>query len=167
MEYGSKIGTTCYDYMIDQNYNKFSGWQEIGVSSKFFIPENVKLISEKVSELTMGVDEKNRKIKVPNDLIINVMNSVFTAYRPPVGDINTRYNVPKSSPTDYTQDLIDQTIELIVNDIRVNLGMQQNNAKLTAWTTVYGDFNEQGLRSHPPIKIRNRKPASMQFNMNY
>ena len=64
MEYGSKIGTTCYDYMIDQNYNKFSGWQEIGVSSKFFIPENVKLISEKVSELTMGVDEKNRKIKV-------------------------------------------------------------------------------------------------------
>ena len=167
MEYGSKIGTTCYDYMIDQNYNKFSGWQEIGVSSKFFIPENVKLISEKVSELTMGVDEKNRKIKVPNDLIINVMNSVFTAYRPPVGDINTRYNVPKNSPTDYTQDLIDQTIELIVNDIRVNLGMQQNNAKLTAWTTVYGDFNEQGLRSHPPIKIRNRKPASMQFNMNY
>lgn len=167
MEYGSKIGTNCYDYMIDQNYNKFSGWQEIGVSSKFFIPENVKLISEKVSELTMGVDEKNRKIKVPNDLIINVMNSVFTSYRPPVGDINTRYNVPKNSPTDYTQDLIDQTIELIVNDIRVNLGMQQNNAKLTAWTTVYGDFNEQGLRSHPPIKIRNRKPASMQFNMNY
>jgi hypothetical protein len=63
--------------------------------------------------------------------------------------------------------MINQTINLIVNDVKNNLETEENNKKLTIWTTVYGDFNEQGLRSHPPIKIRNKKPASMQFNMNY
>jgi hypothetical protein len=95
------------------------------------------------------------------------MNSLESDYRPEVGDIYSRYNVPKAAPTNHLQNLIDQTIELITSNVRINLEMDENNQKLTAWTTVLGDFNEQGLRSYPPIKVRNKRPAPMQFNMNY
>lgn len=168
MEFGKEINTDPTEYIIDQNYNTYVGWQETSNAVVgFFNSDTVKMISTKVSELLEGVDEKNRKIVVPNNLIVDVMNGIQKSYTPPVGDINTRYNIPKESPTDYKQDMIDQTIQIIVNDVKYNLGMEQNNAKLTAWTTVYGDFNQKGLRSHAPIKIRNKRPASMQFNMNY
>ena len=170
MEHGTILDDEeCYDYMLDQNYNRYVGWQESSCSCKeLFSPETIKLISKKITELTDGVDDKNRKIVVPDQTIINVLNGYENNYRPPTGDIYGRLNVPKQDPTDYKQDIIEQTIERIVNDIKVNVGMVQNNAKLTAWTTVYGDFNEHGLRQHAPIKIRNKKrPAPMQFNMNY
>jgi hypothetical protein len=171
MEYGTKIDTGCYDYMIDQNYNRYVGWQEASCSCKeLFSPHTIKLISSKITELTEGVDDKNRKIVVPDQTIINVLNFYQDNYRPPTGDIYGRLNVPKKDPTDYNQDVINETIERIVSDIKVNMGMAQNNAKLTAWTTVYGEFNEHGLRAVAPLtgNIRNKKrPAPMQFNMNY
>jgi hypothetical protein len=52
-------------------------------------------------------------------------------------------------------------------DVKGNLGMDDNNSKLTIWTTVLGDFNEHGLQSHPKIKLREKRPAPLQFNMNY
>ena len=47
MEYGTKIDTGCYDYMIDQNYNRYVGWQEASCSCKeLFSPHTIKLISK-------------------------------------------------------------------------------------------------------------------------
>jgi hypothetical protein len=170
MEYGTILDEEdCQSSIIDQNYNRYVGWQETNSSCKeLFSADTIKLISNKITELTHGVDDKNRKIVVPNQTIIDVLNGYENNYRPQTGDIYGRLNVPKQNPTDYKQDIINQTIERIVNDIKVNVGMAQNNAKLTAWTTVYGDFNAHGLRQHAPIKIRHKKrPAPMQFNMNY
>jgi len=45
--------------------------------------------------------------------------------------------------------------------------MTENNKKLSIWNSVYGEFNEKGLRAHPPIKIRKKRPQRMMFNMNY
>ena len=45
--------------------------------------------------------------------------------------------------------------------------MEENNRKLTIWTTVYGDFNQHGLQQHSKIKVRNKRPNPMEFNMNY
>jgi hypothetical protein len=95
------------------------------------------------------------------------MNGIEATYRPETGDIYSRYNIPNGSPLNQLQEMIDQTIELITSDVRNNLEMDENNRKLTAWTTVYGEFNDHGLRSHAPIKVRNKRPAPMQFNMNY
>jgi hypothetical protein len=166
MEHGSEI--ECFEYMIDQNYTRYVGWEEdCGSIKEYYSPYTVKLISKKVSELLQGVDPRNRKIVVPDQTIINVMNGIEYSYRPETGDIYSRYNVPKSGPIDDIQEMINQSIELIVSDVRNNLEMDQNNQKLTAWTTILGDFNEQGLRSYPPIKIRNKHPNHFQFNMNY
>ena len=61
----------------------------------------------------------------------------------------------------------DQVINIITSDVKNNLGMDQCNSKLTIWTTVLGDFNDAGLRSHPPIKLKERRPTTMLFHMRY
>lgn len=152
----------------DLNYTRYVGYSEDNDAIKaYYNPETVKIISNKVSELTQGVDPLNRKIVVPDRRIYEVMDSIYYSYRPMTGDIYSRYIVPNSQPENHVQNMIDQVIEIIVSDIRTNIGMEEYNKKLSVWTTVYGDFNAEGLRQHAPIKVRHKRPAPMQFNMNY
>lgn len=152
----------------DFNYLRYVGWsQDNECIKKFYSKPTVKLISKKVSELTKGVDPLNRTIVVPDYRICEVMDGVLQGYRPAIGDIFTRYIIPNNEQTDVLQSLIDQTIEIIVSNIKNNLGMEQENSKLSAWVQVYGDFNPHNLRQHSIIKTRERKPATMQFHMNY
>jgi hypothetical protein len=64
-------------------------------------------------------------------------------------------------------DLINQTVSVIVNDVKNNIEMENNNSQLNIWNSVLGDQNSLGLRSHAPIKIRKKKPQSLMFNMKY
>lgn len=154
--------------VCDYNYLRYVGWDESNVCiSSFFSPQTVALISKKVTQLTMGVDEKNRPIIVPDERICEVMDGVYQGFRPSIGDIYTRYIIPNDEQEDAVQSMIDQTIEIIVSNIRNSLGIEQSNQKLTAWVQVYGDFNQSGLRYHPILTTREKKPATMQFNMNY
>lgn len=161
MEYGENL--------CDFGYIKYVGYKENNPCiKKYFDPCTVKQISYKVTELLQGVGENNRPIIVPDEMICTVMNDIYTNYRPPTGDIYSRYIVPSGDSTEsYVQSMIDQVIEVITSDVRNNLGMEECNKKLSIWTTVYGDFSEHGLRQHPPIKIRHKRPNPLQFNMNY
>lgn len=153
---------------VDLNYLRYTGWEESNPDLKiFFSPDTVKLISKKVTELTRGVDPLNRPIIVPPYRIGEVMSSVFSRFRPSTGDIYSRYNIPSDANPDTLQTLIDRTIELITSAIRNELGTEQGNQTLSAWVQVYGDFNTHGLRQHPPITTRDKKPNTMMFNMNY
>lgn len=152
----------------DLNYLRYAGWTESTTGIKeFYSRETVNLISKKVSELTRGIDKLNRIIKISDPVICNVMDTVYTNYRPATGDIFSRYVVPTQEPEDQVQEMIDQTIEMIVSSIRNNVEMFENNSKLSAWVQVYGDFNTHNLTQTPPIKVREKKPSTMQFNMNY
>jgi hypothetical protein len=166
MEYASKISNTP---ICDLNFMRYVGWEESNdCIKKYFSQDTVDIIARKVTELTLGVDPKNRPIVVPDTTICGIMSEVYQSYRPPTGDIYGRYNVPSGTgPESYVQNMIDQTIEIITSDIRNNLEMEENNRKLTIWTTVYGDFNEHGLRAHPPIKVLNKRPNPMEFHMRY
>lgn len=165
MEYGTEI----YAFNCDDNYLKHVGYSENNDEiKKYFDMETVRIISKKVTELTMGVDTQNRPIVVPQSTICSVMNDIYSNYQMPTGDIYSRYNIPSGDTSDsYRQNMIDMVIEVIVSDIRNNLGIEENNKKLSIWNTVYGDFNSENLRQHAPIKIRNKRPAPMLFMMNY
>jgi hypothetical protein len=115
----------------------------------------------------MGVDKQNRPIIVPDKTICSVMSSVYENFRPETGDIFTRYNIPKARSQNYVQQMIDEVINIITTDVKVNLGMDECNRNLSIWTTVLGDFNEHGLRSHSKIKLRENRPMPMMFNMMY
>lgn len=164
MNYGAVLNN---GQKIDLNYERLAGWAEGDVEKSFFNMGVVRLISKKVSELTKGVDQNNRTIVVPDERIAEVMNGVYVKYEAPIGDIYSRFIIPTTEQQDMVINLIDQTIEIIVNNIVNQLGMEQQNNTLSAWVQVYGDFNTSGLRQHPPIKVRQKRPSTMQFNMNY
>ena len=165
MEYATKEE----GYICDDNYVKYVGYkQDNACINEYFNLKTVRTISNKVTELLQGVDPDNRPIIVPDKTICDMMSSIYNTYRPPTGDIYSRYIIPSGTNSDdYVQNMIDQTIEVITSDVRNNLGMDEINQNLTIWTTVYGDFNRHGLRQVPPIKIRNKHPAHFQFHMNY
>jgi len=155
---------------IDYNYIRYPGWKEDNVCIRsYFSPKTVRAISSKITELLMGVDKQNRPIIVPDKTIHNVMNDIYYSFRPETSDVYGRYNVPKSEPENYMQNMINQVIEVITSDVRANLGMQECNEALSIWTTVLGDFNEHGLRQHSKIKVRERNTShrGMVSFMNY
>jgi len=166
MEYGTKLNN---NETHDTNFMRHVGYTQDEICmNEYFSQDSINYISNKISELTMGVDVKNRKIVVPDKSISSVMSSVRDSFRPPTGDIHSRYIVPSGiTPESYVQQMMNQVIQIIVNDVTTSLGMEEHNRSLTVWTTILGDFNEKGLRSHAPIKLRKKRPNPMEFNMNY
>ena len=136
---------------------------------ELFSLKNVSLISRKVTELLQGVDPKGRDIVIPNETISNVMSQIQLNTIPKnTGDIYTRYIIPSGEDTDPMWGyIINKTIEVIVNDVKVNLGMEECNRKLTIWSSVLGNFNTHGLMPHSDIKLNDRRFRSRQTNMNY
>ena len=164
MEYGSNI---CSE-ICDDNYKRYVGFRENNACiRRYFSPNTVNTISKKVTQLLMGVHPQNRPIIVPNKTICSVMSSVYYNFRPATGDIYTRYIIPDKEQQSDVQNMIDQVIEIITSQIRNEYGIIEANSKLTIWTTVLGDFNSAGLRQHAPIKVLNKRPNPMEFNMNY
>lgn len=166
MEYAIKLTGD----VTDDNYYRYVGWRENNKCiTDYFSPETVKTISNKITQLLEGVDPSGRSIIVPDSTIYNVLNQIYISYRPPTSDIYGRYNIPKDTPESYVQSLINQTIEVIVVDVKNNIGVDEANSKLSIWNTVFGDFNNCGLRQFPPIKIREKNTnfrGMVQF-MNY
>ena len=168
MEYAIQLNDTDCIPVRNYDFNRYVGYAGQEDIDKYFDPMTVSLISKKITQLLQGVDPKNRPIIVPDQMILNVLDSVNLNFRPPTGDIYARYNIPtgENCPS-YIQQMIDQAIEIIYADVKNNLEMEENNKKLTIWTTVLGDFNEHQLRSHSIIKVQEKRPNPMQFNMNY
>jgi len=153
--------------LCDYNFLRHPGWTESECLKAYFSQDTVNLISKKVSELTRGVDPKNRKIIVPDSTICSIMDAIHVNYRPPVGDIYSRYIIPNTEQANMVQSMIDQTIEVIVSNVRGQIGMEQQNQTLSAWVQVYGDFSANQLKQRSWIKTLEKRPSTMQFQMNY
>ena len=158
-----------YDQKIDSN--KFVGWDQQTEWNPFlmklFSKQTIQVIQEKTSEYLTGVDQKGRKIIPTNDVIEGALFAVFQQHRPNTGDIYGKYTVVDELKRDDYSYIVDKTISLLVRGIQNELGMAEQNEKLTIWTTLLGDFNEHGLRQYAPIKVRNKRPDPMLFHMRY
>ena len=169
MEFGSIIQTP--KLVGSDLETKYVGFNDFDLCLRQFFSQNtIDIISHKITQLLMGVDPQNRPIIVPDRQIGFVMDSVYKNFTPyNAGDIYTRYDIPSGSNTQsYLQNMVDQVIEIIYSDVKNNLEIEQNNAKLSIWTTVLGEgMNQHQLRSFAPIKTRLKRPAPMQFFQNY
>ena len=150
----------------------FVGWPETSAGDNIvrylFDPSTIRTISEQITRALAGVDPLGRNIVIPDDKICNVLSSVYReGTRTEIGDIHSRYVIPQKQARCDERDIINQTINIITSYIRNDVGITENNKKLTVWTTVLGDFNEAGLRSHPIIYTREKHPQYMAFNMRY
>jgi hypothetical protein len=127
----------------------------------FFSKPVVQRISNEITKRLKGVHEDGKDIIVPNDKILWVMNTVYESYNPAQGfDTYMTYD-------EYIENMIGQTIIRIVYDVKNVLEYEQCMNKKTVWTTVLGDFNNNGLRSYAPIKLKNKRPNTFEFNMRY
>jgi hypothetical protein len=160
MEYATTVYT--------DNHVRHPGYQHNTPGIKeFFSLENLRAISHTITQLLQGVDEQNRPIIVPDETIKSVMSNVQRTFVPQsAGNLYDKFIID-NDPICHVTDMGDQVVEIIVSDVKANLGLDKNNRKLNIWDTVLGDFNDKGLRAHPPIKLRNKRPQPMQFNMIY
>ncbi len=159
---------TCDNRIYNSSSYAFVGYEDNIAIRQLFSIENLNKISNKITQLLTGVEPSGRPIQVPKDTISSVLSNIYMNFNAiSTGDIYSRYIVPSNQPQNTIAYITDQAIEVIVSSVRADYQMRETNSKLTAWTTVLGDFNEQGLRSHSIIKIQEKRPNPMEFNMNY
>lgn len=169
MEYGESLTKTSYKNNLYNTTNRILFDNYNLHTNNYFTQDTVKNISNKVSQLLIGVHPQGKKIVVDDKVIVDVMNSIYESYKPPTKDI---YNKDRMLDIDQTicnreLQMITQVIETIVTDVKNNLGTIECNQKLSAWNMVYGSHNEHGLMSHSKIKLNNKRPSSFQFHMRY
>jgi len=148
------------------------GWDETIAGNPeinlLFSDANVDSIIRAITSALDGVDPKGRPIIVAKEIVIGVLSNVYRfGTRQNIGDIYSRFIVPQEQSRCDLRSINNQVINIITSNIKNEIEMTENNKKLTVWTTLLGDFNKEGLRSHPPIKIKRRHPQYMAFNMNY
>lgn len=153
-------------------YYAYAGYPQsiasLPLLQKMFTTENVQCIRDMVTKGCQGLDPYGRQIWASDRMICDMMSNVIqNGTRKYVGDIHSRYIIPVSDPRNDISDLNKMTATLLIQGLRDEYETIQNNERLSIWDTVYGDFNRQGLRSFPPLKMRNKTPQRMMFNMNY
>ena len=117
-----------------------------------------------------------RNVEVKDDYINGIMRHEISNYRSRYGEDKSKMfgiesnNVYMSKMSLFrTKDIfviINDVIERVVSNINIENNMIENNSKLDKWNTVYGD-NNNGMRRHSNIKLNEKKPKGMLFNMTY
>lgn len=161
-----------YNQYIDSS-NQQVGWQDSIANwnplvRQLFTKQTLNLIRNKVALYTKGVDPKGRTI-IPSDRVISeALYSIFRIYQPnEVGDIYSKFTVVNPANRNDYATIVDQTINLLTRGIQADIEMSEQNWKLNIFDTILGDFNKQGLRSHPILYMKERRGDPFLFNMNY
>ena len=108
-----------------------------------------------------------KKIIPSERIVIIALYGVYENHIPRTGDIYGKYLVVDQTQRDDYGYIVDKTISLLIDGIKNDIEMTEANSKLSIWNSVLGDFNENGLRQFPPIKLRNKGPDRMLFHMKY
>ncbi len=164
----SNTGLRNHNPYASTDFTRYVGYtSENPLRAAVFNKPVFDLIKRKVSTLLRGVHPDGKVIAITDDVVRSRLDQVVELYTPEGGDIYTRYNFEGLAEKNYPMEVIDITVNSIVKQIKDEFETVAANNKLTIWTTLYGDFNEHGLRQYPPIKVSKRRSDRMQFNMNY
>lgn len=153
----------------DINSERYVGWDPNGLGYGILMSDvTVTIVSNKCTELLAGVHPEGRPIIFPKESIVNVLDSVYQSHRPQVGDIHSRYIQANITQRNDVVEMINRAIKIITSQVRNEYEIAEQNSKLSRWTTVYGDFNQHGLRQYSQIsQINHRGPNRHQIAMRY
>jgi hypothetical protein len=155
------------------NFNN-SYMKDIKSQIKFLLmASTIQHIKNKVQE-----DINNDEISIKDDYIESMLKHEINNYRSRYGSDREVKKMPDEIKDVYitllsklnTRDIfniISDTISKISSNIKIEQNMITNNSKLDKWDTILGDNNPQGLRQYSNIKLNNKRPQGMLFNMNY
>ena len=171
MEYGCLIEKQKIENgrVMDENFYRYVGWSvsQGELDKRFFSEQTVRDISNKLQELLKCLRKDGRPIIVADRVIAHMMSEVFYKNRPQLGDGYFMYNIPAAEPRNDYETMKEMVIEMIFNNIKTEYEIDENNRKLTIWTSVLGDFNKHGLRQYTNLKINEKNINKVRFNMNY
>jgi hypothetical protein len=165
-QYGVLLSTGPHDY----NALSHVGWNsnidcgKNNIYNNMFSQEHVNYISKTVTSYLFPL--MNKAIVVPDEEIRGMITSVWNVEKGGnYADIYTEdtFNLPRDSYKRITEIVI----QSITSQIKNTYEMKECNNSLDIWNQLYGDFNKAGLRAHPKIKLREKHPQYMAFNMNY
>ena len=110
----------------------------------------------------------NEAVVVPDHTIRQMITSVWNVEGGAnYSSIYTEATFDFVEKRDSFKRIVDIVIQSITSQIKNQYEMTMCNNSLDIWNQVYGDFNKAGLRAHPKIKLREKHPQYMAFNMNY
>jgi hypothetical protein len=153
----------------NDNYNRYVLYNEEWTPPLryLFSDENLKKIQAKLYTLLKCVRDDGRPIIVTLPTIANVLSQVQDNSFPELGDIYTLLQIPGEKVRDDISRMNDITTEFIYQQLKTEYEIENNNKKLTVWTTLLGDFNEHGLRQYSQLRLNNKPINKVRFNMNY
>jgi hypothetical protein len=153
----------------NENYMRHVGWKETSCdfSRHLFSDDTIKCIKDRLYDKLKCIRSDGRPIIVSDRVITHVMSQIYNEYKPQLGDIYTLLTIPANDPRDDMKLIVNMVVETIFSNISTETQMEENNKRLTVWTTVLGDFNEHGLRQHAPIKVNEKNINKVRFNMMY
>lgn len=160
----SAIGTQYND-----NYNRNVLYNQDWTPPLKYLFSNTNLekIQQKLYDLLKCLRSDNRPIIVSIPTIADVVSQVQNEFFPQIGDIYTLQTIPQAKVRDDIGNINDIAVEFIYTQLKTEYEIDQNNKKLTVWTTVLGDFNEHGLRQYSQLRLNNKPINKFRFNMNY
>ena len=164
-EYGVSLGPGPHDY----NALSHVGWNsdidcKVNCYNDLFKQPTVNYISSTVTKYLRPM--RKEPTVVCDQEIRGMITSVFNIEAG--GDMPGIYTKDTFNlPANHYKRIVDIVIQSITSQIKNQYEMQECNNSLDIWNQLYGDFNKAGLRQHPKIKLRERHPQYMMFNMNY
>uniref|UniRef100_A0A6C0KSV6 Uncharacterized protein n=1 Tax=viral metagenome TaxID=1070528 RepID=A0A6C0KSV6_9ZZZZ len=171
MEYGCLIEKEKIENgrVMDENFYRYVGWSisQGELDKRFFSEQTVRDISLKLKELLKCLRKDGRAIVVADRVIAHMMSEVFYKNRPQLGNGYFMYTIPAAEPRNDYETMKEMVIEMIFHNIKTEYEIDENNKKLTIWTSVLGDFNKHGLRQYTDLKINEKNINKVRFNMNY
>jgi len=135
-----------YVHEVGREYFSSADLQEL------YSDRTLNLIRDKSKKILTGVHPKGSDIYVTNEVIKGVLAQLYK------NDFANIYI------------MIDHAIHIITSSIMDEFQTVHKNNKLSPWVQRYGSNqveNEWGLVSHSKIKLRERRPTPMIFNMRY
>ena len=171
MEYGTVIDkkqryVNKVGCLKNDNNNRYALYD--ATESKFenvlFSDKNLQYIGDKVSEKMACL---GRPVILTMKTISSAVSTVLNTYQPQLGDIFSIYQIPAENCRNDIWTINEQSIELIYKQLKTEFEIDENNKKLTVWTTILGDFNEHGLRQYSTLRLNHKPINKLRFNMNY
>lgn len=172
MEYAScNYEPTINEYVQSENDLRHVGWTQTILKNNgykmLYSQGTVEFIQKRVMEILSKKFPNYRPIMPTQNVVVNALSTIYNDSRPGIGDMYTRFHIVQNKPRCDPKTIIFRTINTLAKQIMNEYEIIENNKKLTKWTTLLGDFNEHGLLSHSKIKLKERRPQTMMFNMNY
>jgi len=165
-QYGVLLSTGPHDYnaLAHVGWNSNIDCGKNNIYNNMFSQENVNYISATVTSYLFPL--MNKPIVVSDEEIRGMITSVWNVEKGGnYADIYTEdtFNLPRDSYKRITEIVI----QSITSQIKNTYEMKECNNSLDIWNQLYGDFNKAGLRAHSKIKLREKHPQYMAFNMHY